>query len=285
MQNNEAPSLLMDDAMREVCTLASTRNVKLLPSAEENNTLPSYMDWTNNLQRVFNKSDNNAVLYTTYQTYLKSTPIVLSQHLDDARANDYTLGVKLVRGAYLHSEERHLIHDNIADTHNAFDSITAALLNRAYTRPLVPANNKPTTSFPSINLFLATHNAASVRSAMHIRSTQAAQDTPLVPLAYGQLQGMADEVSCELLQAGRSATQAAQAQAQTQGLEKDSQSRQTIDVPRVFKCTAWGSMTECLGYLLRRAAENKDAATRTRESRRAMGAEIWRRCKASVGLA
>ena len=108
MQDNEAPSSLMADAMREVCTLAATRNVKLLPSAEENNTLPSYMDWTNNLQRVFNKSDNNAVLYTTYQTYLKSAPVVLSHHLHDAQTNDYTLGVKLVRGAYLHLSLIHI---------------------------------------------------------------------------------------------------------------------------------------------------------------------------------
>ena len=51
-----------------------------------------------------------------------------------------------------------------------------------------------------------------------------------------------------------------------------------------FKYTSWGTMFECLNYLLRRAAENKDAAGRTSETRRAMGAEIGRRLKAGVGL-
>jgi hypothetical protein len=44
-------------------------------------------------------------------------------------------------------------------------------------------------------------------------------------------------------------------------------------------------MYECLNYLLRRAAENKDAAGRTGETRDAMRAEVWRRMKGLFGLA
>jgi hypothetical protein len=44
-------------------------------------------------------------------------------------------------------------------------------------------------------------------------------------------------------------------------------------------------MTECLNYLLRRAAENKDAANRTSDTRKAMGREIWRRMRGIFSLA
>ncbi|KAH0142186.1 hypothetical protein KCU67_g14127, partial [Aureobasidium melanogenum] len=107
----------------------------------------------------------------------------------------------------------------------------------------------------------------SVRKAQAIRTNQLRSGEERIPCAYAQLQGMADEVSCELI----SATQA--------------QPEEMVDIPRAYKLTAWGSMTDCLNYLLRRAAENKDAASRTIESRDAMRGEIWRRMKATFGLA
>jgi hypothetical protein len=33
----------------------------------------------------------------------------------------------------------------------------------------------------------------------------------------------------------------------------------------VFKCSTWGSMGDCIGYLLRRAVENRDAVLRTKD--------------------
>ena len=84
---------------------------------------------------------------------------------------------------------------------------------------------------------------------------------------------MADEVSCTLIAAAKACEQEA------------SQGDAKAVKEKVFKCTTWGSMYECLNYLLRRAAENKDAAGRTSETRKAMGAELGRRGRALVGLA
>ena len=50
--------------------------------------------------RKFNR-DGIAVIYNTYQAYLKSTPSVLDQHLAEAEKDGFTLGLKLVRGAYI----------------------------------------------------------------------------------------------------------------------------------------------------------------------------------------
>lgn len=260
------PSKEMDEAMHAVCTAASKKNIALLPSAEETWNLPGYHAWTLNLQRVYNRQ-GKSIMYNTYQCYLKSAPATISQHLDIARREGFTLGAKLVRGAYLASEPRHLIHDTMEDTHAGFDGVMSALIKRGYNDILQPTSaSAAKESWPETNVFVATHNASSVALAQSLRQSQADAGEPLTPLAFSQLQGMADEVSCKLLAAAR---------------EKGGEGKVK---EQVFKYTSWGTMTECLNYLLRRAAENKDAASRTADTRMAMGGEIWRRMKGVVGL-
>jgi hypothetical protein len=79
---------------------------------------------------------------------------------------------------------------------------------------------------------------------------------------YGQLLGMADGVSCRLLQMGR---------VETDGSGKVS--------PEVFKCLSWGTLGDCLSYLLRRAEENQDAVGRTREEYLQLRRELFRRIR------
>lgn len=262
------PTPAMDKAMKEVCQAAAEKNVCLLPSAEENWNLPGYHQWTLNLQRIFNR-DGKTVLYNTYQCYLKSAPATLSKHLDIARAEGFTLGAKLVRGAYLYSEERKLIHDTIEDTHASYDGMMSALIHRNYNPVVKPTSTEAASAaWPDSRVVIASHNANTVDLAQRLRQEQLSRGEELTPLVYAQLQGMADEVSCSLLAATR----------QHGG-------DMTKVKEQVVKCIAWGSMTECLNYLLRRAAENKDAASRTSDTRKAMGSEIFRRMRATFGLA
>ncbi|KAG8627567.1 hypothetical protein KVT40_005050 [Elsinoe batatas] len=262
MRASDKPSPLMDSAMREVCEAAHTKTVHLLPAAEEVNTLDAFHKWTLNMQNAYNRGPAGSIVYSTYQAYLRSTADILSHHLATAKKEGFTHGIKLVRGAYLGSEERHFIWDSAEATHANYDGIAAALLRRKFGAPLTAA--VPEQKFPDINVMLATHNVATTRKAQAIRKEQVEKGEALTTLKYAQLQGMADEVSCELLAEAR---------------EID-----TADAPQVFKCTTWGTMTQCLNYLLRRAAENKDAAGRTSESRMAMGQELKRRMFATVGL-
>lgn len=252
----------MADAMREVCDTAHAKSVRLLPSAEETNTLAMVDKWTLDLQRKYNRGSSGAIMYNTYQCYLKAAPENLAAHLADAQKEGYTLGVKLVRGAYLNSEARHLIWDTKEDTDKAYDSLTSAVLRRRYEGLVQPLSSSPESAFPEVNVVLATHNAATVRKAHEIRQQQVQSKEQLVPLAYAQLQGMADEVSCELLALGSD----------------------SADAPRVYKFTSFGTMKQCLNYLLRRAAENKDAASRTNDSRVAMGMELRRRFWSGLGV-
>lgn len=256
----------MEAAMVALCDAAAAADIKLLPAAEPQNAQASVDAWTLRMaERYNNLRPGHAVLYNTYQAYLKSTASTLSQHLDLAERKGFTLGVKLVRGAYLHSEVRNLIWDTIDQTHASYNGIATDLINKSYGKSLQrPADFNG--RFPSINVVIASHNDASVKLIRKLRDEQLANGQQLVPLAYAQLYGMADEVSCGLLQEEHTD--------QISGKEK----------PAIYKCATWGSMKDCLNYLLRRATENKDALGRTRETRDAMRGELWRRVRASLGL-
>jgi hypothetical protein len=196
-----------------------------------------------------------------------------------ASRENFTLGVKLVRGAYLGSEqERGVIWPSIEATHHSYDQILTALVERKFNEFLQPVegngNETSSSSLPAINVVLATHNAASVALAQRLRKAQREKGEELTTLAFAQLQGMADEVSCGLLAAGRTSEVATSKTGSAGGVNE-----------RVLKLTVWGTMTECLNYLLRRAAENKDAASRTSDTRKAMGREIRRRVRGVFSFA
>lgn len=260
MAKEQDPSTEMKAAMHTVSRAAAAKNIGLLPSAEETWNLQGFHNWSMMMQREYN-TEGKAVVYTTYQMYLKQMPGILSKHLEIAKAEGFTLGAKLVRGAYLASEPRHLIHDTIEHTHHAYDSATAALINRSYDSFLRPATPGQVQFPQNINVLVASHNAATVSKARSLRQQQLLHGEALTPLVYAQLQGMADEVSCQLL--------------------RDAEIGEGVK-EKVYKLTVWGSMFEALNYLLRRAAENKDAASRTGDTRMAMQAELGRRMRETI---
>jgi hypothetical protein len=267
MADNIEPTEEMSEAMNAVCKAAADKNIALLPAAEETWSLTGFHNWCLKMQRVYNVR-GKSVVYSTFQAYLKQTAATVAEHMEIARKEGFTLGVKMVRGAYLGSDDRSLIYPSIEGTHAAYDGIAAALIHRKYNDTLAKPSEKAESALPAINVVLATHNDASVKKAFALRKEQVAQGESLTPLTFAQLQGMADEVSMSLIAMAK-ANAAAEG-----GVEE-----------RVFKCTTWGPVYDCLNYLLRRAAENKDAAGRTGETRDAMRSEIWRRFKTAFRLA
>ncbi|RKL39241.1 hypothetical protein BFJ72_g6713 [Fusarium proliferatum] len=226
----------MQDSLNAVCEKAIERKARILIDAEQQFVQPAIDDIALVLMRKYNREQ--AIVYNTYQAYLKSTPSTLLEHLHCAKDEGFTIGVKLVRGAYMNSEPRGLIHDTKQQTDDSYNSIAEGLLQRRY-EDLTPSG------FPKVDLFLATHNK---QSALHAYQ-------------YGQLLGMADEVSCTLLQLA--------ADPGTNGSAS----------PEVYKCLSWGSLGDCLSYLFRRAVENRDAVSRTKVEYYALRKEVWRRFK------
>jgi hypothetical protein len=241
-------------ALDEIATKCKSRGIQIIVDAESQHWQSGINRTTLELMRKFN-TDGKAVIYNTYQAYLKSTPANVAAHLAEAQKDGFTLGLKLVRGAYILSDERALIHDTKQDTDDAYNGLAQGAL-----RQHIGAfgSTKP---FPSVNLFLASHNRDSVLAAHKLRQQRIEAGLPTVPVAFGQLHGMSDEVSFLLL------------------AERDEKGV----APEVLKCSTWGTMGECIGYLLRRAVENRDAVLRTKDEFEALRREAWRRVRAPFG--
>ncbi|KZL73609.1 proline oxidase/dehydrogenase [Colletotrichum tofieldiae] len=253
------PSAAMADAIDSICSLAAERGIRLLFDAEQASLQPGIDDWTLGYMRKYNTVPGQALIYGTYQAYLKSAPRTLQRHLQTAQTEGFTLGVKLVRGAYIGSDPRHLIHDTKADTDACYDGIAESLLRKQWGGVL-----RGGFEMPPVSLVLASHNAESVRRARNICDAGEAK----IQIAFAQLQGMADEVSCELVSAKKSGD-VQKMQAKARAVE-------------AYKYLVWGSTGECMKYLLRRAHENRDAVQRTRSGRDAMWSELVRRAKGAI---
>ncbi|KAH8679743.1 FAD-linked oxidoreductase-like protein [Tricladium varicosporioides] len=266
LSRNSNPSPALKEAIDAVCDLAASRGVKLLFDAEQQAVQAGIDSWALEYMRKYNhRTPGQAVVYNTYQAYLKATPSILASHLAIARKEGFTCGVKLVRGAYLGSDPRHLIHNSKADTDNAYDGISASLAKRQYSSILRPAEGESV--FPEVNLVLAGHNINSVRKIQALRTEQAEKGEKQIDLIYAQLQGMADEVSCELVQAGLL-----------------NQGKKNVDIPKAYKYLVWGTTGECMKYLGRRAQENQESMKRTKEGRDAMASELVRRVRKAFGF-
>ena len=269
LKNNAAPSEAMDKALTQVCEAAKARNIRLLPAAEPQNAQKAVDDWSLMLSRRYN-TNGAALIYNTYQCYLKHIPATVASHIATAEKEGFVLGAKLVRGAYMETEARSVVHDTKEDTDKCYDGCAEALMKREYNNVLKPLEGSKTEmKMPKVDVFLATHNLESVERAMHIKEqlqrtssiSSSNEKADLGEVSYSQLLGMADEVSCALLAAQRK--------------EANVESGE----PKVYKYCTWGTLSQCLNYLLRRAAENRDAMGRTKETARAMGNEILRRMR------
>jgi len=240
----------MMSALKEICNQASQQGTRIWVDAEQTVFQSSIDAWTTELMRNYNRHGKTLV-YNTFQAYLKETSRNIANHLNLAQEEGWTLGIKLVRGAYIASEPRHLIHDTIEETHTAYDSIVQSLLTKTF--PEVK-------EMPNVQLMLASHNSTSVNRGFETWRTRKEGGLPTITLEIGQLQGMADEISCALVQKRQQST-----------LWEDS------NYPRAFKCLCWGSVQQCIHFLMRRIIENRGSLERTNLWMTGLKKELWRR--------
>lgn len=265
--------------MDAICSAVVQKGCRLWIDAEQQVFQDSIDDLALRLMYKYNSSEKSYI-YNTYQAYLKSTPERLSRHLRLAAREHWCFGLKLVRGAYIASEpERHqVIHSTKEGTDDCYDGIVESLLEGRYPVTLKGEEECP---LPRLQLFLATHNQSSIeraRAHQWSRLTGHGHAQALM-IEYGQLQGMADEISCQLLQSDQQTLQ----NSRTVAGEAAATERMRLEnwVPSVYKCLCWGSLIECTHFLVRRAVENQGALDRTRLAVVALRREIWRRAKGS----
>lgn len=259
LKNKQPMPESISEAVNAICERAADKGVRTWFDAEQSMLQDTIDDWTIDLMRKYNKN-GNVVVSNTIQAYLKSAPANVARHVKLASEEGWALGIKLVRGAYIGSDPRHLIHDTAEDTHSCFDKISSDLINMQ-----VPEGSG-ISEHPKTLLFLATHNQSSVQTALKAYRERIINGQQSVQLEFGQLQGMADDVSSNLLEEIRTAAEA------------DPSSPNSI-APRVYKYLTWGTLTECLGYLYRRALENKGVSQRASDLARYLGTELMNRLK------
>ncbi|CCH41698.1 Proline dehydrogenase, mitochondrial [Wickerhamomyces ciferrii] len=177
-----------------------------------------------NLFQKFNKPSGFVNVVGTIQMYLKQSfpQIKLEESL--AQAGNYRVGLKLVRGAYIHSEsDRSVIHDTKLDTDQCYDQGIKYVLSDL---------EKNQSSATLGHLVVASHNSKSSHIACDLLS-QSKSDIVKSNVVLGQLLGMCDDVTFNLIQNHK--------------------------VKNIIKYVPWGPPVETKDYLLRRLQENGDA--------------------------
>lgn len=88
--------------LESVCSFAAENGVRLFIDAEESWIQDTVDQLVNEMMASYNKQ--KTLIYNTVQLYRKNRLPFIQQTIDHARANGYTVGFKLVRGAYLEKE-------------------------------------------------------------------------------------------------------------------------------------------------------------------------------------
>lgn len=181
------------------------------------------------LQRQLMQKFNRGPLISvvgTWQLYLSDS----MKHLTDdallAKQNGYRLGLKIVRGAYIHSEPNRdsIIFNTKLGTDNNYNNIMTMVLNDM-------KDNGEDSVYG--HLVVASHNAESqIKAAVLL--DQLSEDTYVrANVSLGQLLGMSDNLAYDLTN--------------------------KYHMHNLIKYVPWGPAKETRDYLLRRLQENGDA--------------------------
>ncbi len=214
----------VEKRVNTICETAANKNQAIFVDAEESWIQPAIDELVNKNMAIHNKQD--VIVYNTYQLYRHDRLTFLQNTLNDALKNNYKVGAKLVRGAYMEKERKRAIEKN-------------------YTSPIQPNkqnsdndyNNALTFCVENINsiaLCAGTHNE---ESSLHLVNLM--QKHNLTPndkrIYFSQLYGMSDHISYNL----------------------------SLNNYNVAKYVPYGPVNEVLPYLIRRAQENTSVKGQT----------------------
>ncbi|KAF7687225.1 proline dehydrogenase 1, mitochondrial isoform X1 [Silurus meridionalis] len=228
---------------------AVENNVRLLMDAEQTYFQPSISRLTLEMQRIFNK--DKPVVFNTFQCYLKEAYENVCIDVELSKREDWCLGAKLVRGAYMHQERSRAQEIGYEDPINPDYEATTRMYHRCldYLLEEINSNRKA-------NIMVASHNLDTVKYTI-----QRMNEINLAPadnkVSFGQLLGMCDQISFPLGQAG---------------------------FP-VYKYVPYGPVNEVMPYLSRRAEENRGIMKGAQMDRALLWKELKRRLRRGELLA
>lgn len=231
--------------MDTIANHARSAGVRVMVDAEQSYFQPAVRRLTMEMMRLFNRE--SAVIFNTYQCYLKNAQEHLHHDLKQASLENFFFGAKLVRGAYIEQERSRAsalgYEDPICSDYDAtsrmYESCVDEVLRSVVIHPV-----------GRVAVMMATHNEDTIRFILKRMEEFGVHPEKRI-ICFGQLFGMCDHISFNLSNAGYS----------------------------VYKYVPYGPVEEVLPYLSRRALENGSMLSKTKLEREIMWSELTRRIK------
>lgn len=206
------------ERLDKICSVSYNLNVPMLIDAEQTYYQPAIDFFTLYMCKKYNHS--RPIVYNTYQMYLKDSTNRLLEDIANANQQNYHLGVKLVRGAYLYGERERASRLGYADPVNPTIEDTHASYHKGVDIALA--------NLGTVGVMIASHNEDTVKKTVE-KLKDRNIDSKNSSVQFAQLYGMADHL--------------------TYGLVNNDQ--------RVFKYVPFGPVEEVMPYLVRRMQENR----------------------------
>ena len=173
--------------MEKIILSAIENNVSLLIDAEESWIQDSIDSVSLNLMSKYNKK--SVFLYLTFQCYRKGALDRIKKNLDISKKNNFKLGVKLVRGAYMEKErERALKHGYDSPIHDSKNNTDIEFNNSI---------EFCVKNLTNMSMWIGSHNEDSfIRIASLMDKNNIKKDDKRV--WFSQLYGMSENISFNL---------------------------------------------------------------------------------------
>lgn len=221
--NSEVPQVAQDiqdeytrilQRLEEIAKVAQSRQIPIMVDAEES-WVQDAMDFlTHILVKKYNQSQ--PFIYHTFQLYRSDKLEALKQFCQQAQTDNFQLGVKIVRGAYMEKEALYAKENNLVSPIHHSQEAT----NTDYNQGIDLC-----TQYSNLHLIIATHNEASLLHSIEILKKNPQLETHIF---FSQLYGMGDYLTFPLAKAGY----------------------------KVCKYLPFASINDAIPYLIRRAQEN-----------------------------
>jgi len=225
----------------KICKKAFEKNIKILIDAEESWIQDSIDNLVEMMMKKYNKE--KTIVFNTVQMYRHDRLDYLTRILESAKKNNFKIGIKLVRGAYIEKENKR-----------------AKRLK--YESPICVSKNATDINFDKgvdyilsnlnvFSLFCGTHNEESLYKIIDMINYKGLEKKS-DKIWLAQLYGMSDHITFNLANANYN----------------------------VIKYLPWGPVNEVIPYLIRRAEENTSVKGQTSRELTLIRNEISRRKKA-----
>lgn len=210
--------------IEKICTTAFENNVKIFIDAEETWIQNPIDQMATEMMVKFNK--NEAIVFNTIQLYRHDRLAFLKDSFKHAVNNNYYLGIKLVRGAYMEKERARATEFNYIDPIQINKENTDNDYDHALRFCLENINR--------ISICAGTHNekSSTTLAQMMLDNNIEINDKRIY---FSQLYGMSDNLSYNMANAGYN----------------------------VAKYLPYGPVKDVMPYLFRRAAENTSVKGQT----------------------